>query len=794
MKKIALSIFVVFSQLAFGQLLHPDILHKKWKAYWIAVPAEPESEYGVYKFRKVFELTQQPESFIIHVSADNRYKLFVNGQLASLGPARGDQFHWNFESVDIAAYLKKGNNVIGAVVWNFGPKRPEAQISLKTAFILQGNTFNEEMVNTNKSWKCIKDESYSPMTPDLLYTYYVSGPGEKIDFHRHISGWEKPGYDDASWREPRQISNGVPKGVFDWGDGWMLVPRGIPPMELTHQRLASARKSEGINVGKKFPKEKADVVMPPNKKVRLWLDQGYLTNAYPVLHFSKGSNAIITLTYAEALYKIENSGDWKTEKQKGNRDEVEGKRFVGVSDQLTSSGADGQLFTALWWRTYRYIQLEIETKEDPLTIHDVYGLFTGYPFKLDARFAAADKTLERIFETGWRTARLCAVETYMDCPYYEQLQYIGDTRIQALVSLFNSSDDRLVRNAITQLDYSRFAEGLTQSRYPTAHPQLIPPFSLWWIGMLHDYWMYRPDEKFVKDKLPGVRQVLNFFSNYQQPDGSLKNVPYWTFTDWVQDNGWQNGMAPVGSDQSSAILDLQLCLAFKTAAELEEKAGMNEFAILYREKAEQIKNTVRTKYWNDAKEMFSDTSDKTFYSQHTNTLAVLSEVIAGDEAKVLMEKILMDTSIAQATIYFKYYVHVAAVKTGLGDQYLDLLNDWREQLKGGLTTWAEISDHNNARSDCHAWGASPNIEFMRVVLGINSDAPGFSKLRIEPHPGKLTHVQGTMPHPRGEISANYSLIKGKWKIEISIPDVAGILVWKGREYKLNAGELNTFDF
>src|SRR5450432_2173558 len=190
------------------------------------------------------------------------------------------------------------------------------------------------------------------------------------------------------------------------------------------------------------------------------------------------------------------------------------------------------------------MQLEIKTANEPLNIDDLYGIFTGYPFEMKAKFSADDKELGKIFETGWHTARLCAMETYMDCPYYEQLQYIGDTRIQALVSLYNTGDDRLMRNAITQLDYSRIAEGITLSRYPTATAQEIPTFSLWWIGMLSDYWMYRHDTEFVQQFLPGARQVLQFFSKYQQQDGSLKNAPYWEFTDWAEGKGWSDGMEP----------------------------------------------------------------------------------------------------------------------------------------------------------------------------------------------------------------------------------------------------------
>ena len=106
-----------------------------------------------------------------------------------------------------------------------------------------------------------------------------------------------------------------------------------------------------------------------------------------------------------------------------------------------------------------------------------------------------------------------------------------------------------------------------------------------------------------------------------------------------------------------------------------------------------------------------------------------------------------------------------------------------------MTTLAEISDINRTRSDSHAWGAHPNVEFLRTVLGIDSAAPGFQKVKIEPHLGKLTQASGTMPHPNGLISANYKKEKSGWAAEITLPkNTNGVLVWKGREYELKAGE------
>ena len=49
------------------------------------------------------------------------------------------------------------------------------------------------------------------------------------------------------------------------------------------------------------------------------------------------------------------------------------------------------------------MQLQIKAKDEPLIINDLYGIFTGYPFELKAKFIVNNDTLEKIFETGWRT-------------------------------------------------------------------------------------------------------------------------------------------------------------------------------------------------------------------------------------------------------------------------------------------------------------------------------------------------------------------------------------------------------
>jgi hypothetical protein len=308
--------------------------------------------------------------------------------------------------------------------------------------------------------------------------------------------------------------------------------------------------------------------------------------------------------------------------------------------------------------------------------------------------------------------------------------------------------------------------------------------------MLHDYWTYRGDSEFIRRQLPVARMVLDFFHRHQQKDGSLVNVPYWNFTDWVEDKGWNAGVAPIGKDGTSALLDLQLLMAYEAATLLEKTVGMPAYADDYSRAVRLLKQEIRENYWNSHRGLFGDRKEMDTWSQHCNSLAILTGVVTGEAATDLANKMIADTGISKASVYFRYYLHRAMEKAGLGDRYLDMLGKWRENLAMGMTTWAEMDDINRSRSDCHAWGSSPNIELFRIVLGIDSDAPGFGKVRIEPHPGKLKQLSGSMPHPRGKINVSYQLdTKDRWHFKVALPpSTPGEFHWKGKKYPLRPGE------
>lgn len=768
-------------RLAGYQQSHIDssLLSSQWKAKWISVPDIKDNTFAVAHFRKAISLTAKPEHFFVHVTADNRYKLFVNGQFVSLGPARGDLRNWNFETVDLAPFLKAGKNILAAVVWNFAEEKPAAQISTGSLeFLMQGATEAEAIVNTNDSWLCIKNKAYGTVNYPVK-GYYVAGPGELFDSAVYPWNWESNTYDDSNWLKAKQGINGGGKLARDY-PGRLLVPSPIPPMEFKTERLQAVRLSNGITCTESFIEGKESITIPAHTNVRILLDHKHLTTGYPTLLYGKGSKAEIEIRYAEALYEKGNGT------AKGNRNEIDGKEFVGYGDKIIASGREGCSFTPLWWRTWRYIQLDIHTQDEPLVLNDFYGTFSAYPFVRESEFSASGHDeLNRMLDIGWQTARLCANETYMDCPYYEQLQYFGDTRIQAIISLYNTHDKYMVKNALEQGRQSMIADGITMSRYPSYINQLISSFSLWWIGMGYDYWMYRGDEPYLKTLLPAHRNILTWYEQWLKPDYSLAYIPYWFFADWS--DGFSYGEPIREKDGNSAFQDLLYLMMLDRSGEMERAFGNPDIAIHYQQIASEIRKRFKQKYWDIERRLFADTFEHNSFSQHVNSMAIIAGIVHGKEAADLMEKTLSDKSLIQATIYFRYYVHQALSIAGKGDELLDNLNIWRNQMDLGVTTWAEKPEPS--RSDCHAWGASPNIELFRILLGIDSEAPGFSKVRIAPALGTLKTASGKIPHPKGEISVSYKNKKEKLEAEISLPaGVTGTFYWKGKERSLSEGK------
>ena len=308
------------------------------------------------------------------------------------------------------------------------------------------------------------------------------------------------------------------------------------------------------------------------------------------------------------------------------------------ADNFLPDGGPHRVFEPLWWRTWRYLDLDIQTAGEPLQLESLNAYFTAYPFEERASFNSGDPELDQIWEISWRTARLDAHETYMDTPYYEQLQYVGDTRIQALISYAVAGDDRLARQAIEAFDASRIPDGITRSRYPSSLPQIIPTFSLLWIGMLRDYWMYRPDRAFRSLDCCKARAPSSTGSPAtNKPTVCSKKLPWWSFIDWVP-----SGEIPTyDAHNESCVTTLQYLGALEDGADLEHRLGDPVLATAIR-LARPVSAGPLNKCWSASRGLLADNPDKKIFSQQANILGVLYDVIPKDQQQEVLRKMLGD--------------------------------------------------------------------------------------------------------------------------------------------------------
>ncbi|MGA9587294.1 MAG: alpha-L-rhamnosidase C-terminal domain-containing protein [Terracidiphilus sp.] len=786
---------------AFAQsTLQADAPHHEWKAGWITHPTAPLREPVVLHFRRTVDLPSVPAAYTVRVSADNRFILYVNGNRVGDGPARGDLSHWRYERFDLAPYLQPGHNLITATVWNFGVYAPVAQMSDRTAFLLESEAAGPTGISTPEGWLVEEEPGQRPLDRSTvtIKTYFASGPGEEIDASKYDWNWNSPTPGPNWVRSASPMRDSIFVGVQlahssdATGDNpWGLIPDILPHMEYSPTEAGSvvilddiAAEQPGLS---HFPEELAK--LPPGVHVTLLLDRKTLTTAYPELIVSGGKGSHIILTYSEALYdKNEHKGDRDSLDYADLNGILHARKALGLTDSFLPDGGPHRIFMPLWWRTWRYLDLDITTGTEPLTLESLKASFTAYPFVERAKFESADPDLAKIWDISWRTARLDAHETYMDTPYYEQLQYIGDTRIQALISYTVAGDDRLGRQAMAAFDQSRIPEGITRSRYPSSLPQNIPTFSLLWIGMVHDYWMYRPDPQIVRDEIPGTRDVLTWFAKYETSDGLLGQLPWWSFIDWVP-----SGDIPTyDANGQSCVTTLQYLGALIDAADLEQHLGDPALATRYQSRIEHIRSGLTSKCWVPSRGMLADNPGQKNFNQQANILGVLYDVIPRDRQQDVLRRMLAiepgttPDGILAASYYFRFYLARALDHAGLADDYLKSLDPWRKLLPLHFSTWPEIP--GDTRSDSHAWSAHPIYDMLTLVAGIEPGSPGFASVRIAPHLGPLDHLIATFPHPLGEIRVEYRREGATLSATITLPgSLAGSFIYNGKSQPLKPG-------
>lgn len=762
---------------AYTQALSADKLpQKNWNAYWLTNPDISGNEYAIACFRKEMELPGKPDRFWIAISGDNKYTLYVNETKVSFGPQLSDILHWRYDTINIAPYLRAGNNTIAVEIINFGPDRFFGHISQRTAFVIQAldseidarwtsaiNTRPENRwlttINTGHYEKPVKWR-VAPREKDVLGGLYAVNPCDSVVADAYLWDWYKIGINTASWKPAIFVENATSN---DHGFAWLLEPRNIPMQRQELHRLAYVLKAEGVKANANFLKGNAPITIPAHSRALLWLDNQVLTIGYPALRFSKGRNARIRVGYAEALFE-------PNSEEKGNRNEWQGKRFVGITDVVVADGKP-HTWQPTWLRCFRFVQIEIITAQEPLVLHDFYNEYTTTSVPVIAHFLSANVQHNQVFDICKRTLELCTQDYYLSDSYYETMQYIGDTKVHAITWQELSGNYAHTRNALLQFHHSRIWDGNLGAAYPQRTNIVIPTYSIIWINMLYDYFKQTGDTAFLQPMKSGIYQTLQMFEDLMTADSLNGSTRWWYFIDWYAKDDWAM-TAPGGDGTQSAIVTLQYVYALQHAAALMEAMGSARDAQRYSQRADELNRRVRSLCFDQRRGLFAQKADKAMFDQHTNIFAILTGAAPEEEYVPMLEKILTDTSLLQATLYFRFYLWEALMKAKASHLFTKAMDPWVQTLRDGVTTTIErhSSPAQSARSECHPWSTSPIYAFYRMLAGIEYGPPGSKLILMQPSLTDTDWIEGTYPHPAGNIGFRFEKAGSRLKGMVQVPE------------------------
>lgn len=718
------------------------LIGREWPAKWVSVEGVDPFGYSVAIFRRRFDLESVPDQLPVHISADNGYKVYVNGRLVGFGPAHGDLRNWRFETYDLAPYLVPGQNLIAAIVWNQGESRPMARISHRHGFIFQPDQEEFDFLASGSSWRARSLRSYYPNAyqdndPRLGWQYYVAGSTETFLSSEHPWGWQLPGFDDNGWPEAWVIDAGAPIGV-ESHQKWLLTPRTTPLQRISEPTELKVGRIYGQDVIVTQGPRGNVYSVDPGRDVRLLLDAGELVTGFPTLDFLKGSGAEVRLAYAEALQDA--SG------KRLQRSVTEDLELVGVEDVVRLDGLGARRYEPLLPRSFRWIELRILTAEEPVEFGSVGIRRVAFPTEFLTTFHCDDPAWNGVFKVSARTLQLSAQDSFVSDLYWERMQYVGDTHIQAQSWHVLTGDRSLYRNAILDFARSLAPWGLTQSRFPAELEQFSPAYSLMYVRMVRDYVARTGDTSVLPVVQRTLDSVVMWFMDRLNSRGVLEVQPYMDFVDHPYADR-RKEFESIPDDRSSCVHTCFLINALNAYRQLGPYLSHQHIVQAVSDRLSAVREAAFKAFWDSEQGVFRDHPDRPDWTSGQAQVAAVTAAIAPEDIRdeLLRRAVIENEFSPKVDLYMRYF----AMQRMSGEMLFDGFEPWKQMLNMGMTACAETE--NNPRSECHPWSAYPVQLMIEKIAGLRR-RPFTNIVEVNPDLGKLNKVRVVMPMVPGRES------------------------------------------
>lgn len=744
-------------------------------AAWIwSADSKAAHSPAIVRFRKDF--TSDGTEMTIDLSADERYAAALDGKVFSRGPHRGTVGHWNYQTYKIVP--APGRHVLEVTVAWLGAFRPLAQASWRGGFVLKASGAYDEQLTTGKA----KWES-AVLTGTSCWKSNVSTTNGQVGWPFKIRGasWidERP----AEYTGVRVVRSRVKEMMYGTrAEGWMLFPTIIPDQLETASSPGRIRRAPN-DYTRRFNELLTNgrpVEIPPHSTIELMWDLEDYFCAYPEITVSGGADAEIEWLWDESLRDRKG--------KKGNRFSIDGKSMTrGFGDRFYPNGSQRANFTVPWWRSGRWCRINIKTNERPLTIHKLAIRETRYPIIGDSLFKCDDPDVGDIAKICRRSIECCTHETLYDCPHWEQAMYSGDCRIELAALSALTQDERMRRLSLSMFNWSRRNDGLVPMATPLPGGKDSSTYTMYWIMMFGDYARYGSDGKWLRSHIPGMRFALDALSLYEDDEGLLRDLPGWNYVDHMR---WPNGIPPGGrkGEPPGCIVNL-LYLSALQSASLAEDAILEELmSERWKAKSARLSSAIADRFYDAGNHCLSD-SGRTPGGIHADCLGVLTGVLRQKDFESVGNRLSQACNAGKLSMgaHFRHYLFKAVFKIGRPDIFWSEMKMWRAMVDAGLCTTTETGGIE-ARSDCHAWSASPLFFLHAGIAGVRPHGSFWSSARIAPQPGILKRVYANTPTPKGYITVDFHFHGDNATGTIMIPpNLSCDFIWKGRTIPLHPG-------
>ena len=690
-------------------------------AVWIgsAHPFDLHEVYLCFRSPQDWQLERLPESAELLISADSRYKLWVNGHFVARGPGRSYPQFQAVDQLNLTPYLQAGANTIAVQVYQPGYSH-FAYLHRGAAGLLAHLTCKgQTTLITDPSWHVRRDPSFADQVPRL--SIYSSGVEERN--LNLADSWVEPQYDDSGWDAARLVA---PVGAYPWTNLRLrslplLVEQAIP---LTLLEMRQSNTPTG------HPHD-----------AHLTLCNGWFSAApHPVQADEAGWFNITLNTGQSATWLFDLGRDytcqgWAEIKGATGREQLcisyaekiragelvisnpETYCRVRLTDRFRLRPGSQQAETFAL-RGGRYLLFQLIGPTGPEFRLRPQARISEYPLEISRPLSTTDSQLANIITLCETTFSACLQDGFVDCTWRESSQWLGDALPQSLIMASLTDDVRPLRQVIEMAVQGAYPDGVLPSVLPgEVHAYTIVDYNFMWVELLQIYHQLTGDNDFVARMWPALLKMLNRFHQDLNEAGLLISQPgRRLFLDW----------APLSRHEPHAVYNLHYVLALQQAAALADSRGLitNE-ASIWLDRAATAQAACRDAFWQQGR--WYDDLEQTTFSQLAGALALLTNTARPEETEALLDAIAARSldpedapapdKMVLASPFMHHYIFEALRAGGRSEPVIEIIRRrWGRWVEAGYsTTWENWNVDFPDGSQCHSFSAHPRYHLAEIA-------------------------------------------------------------------------------